>query len=80
MQATVVFMNIFPDVLYHSTAGASLSKTLHALLLLSAKDIQPLLFHLLAMLGPMDRLNRLLPAANQPEHEVADTSSGNISN
>jgi E3 ubiquitin-protein ligase HERC1 len=70
-------MHLFLDVLYHSTAGASLSKTLHSLLLLPAKDIQPLLFHLLAMLGPMDRLNRLLPAANQPEHEVADTSSGN---
>ncbi|CAB3370488.1 Hypothetical predicted protein [Cloeon dipterum] len=75
LTANPMVINKLHNVIFHSTAGASLSKTLHSLLLLPVKDIQPLLFHLLAMLGPMDRLNRILPAASQPEQEVADTSS-----
>lgn len=71
------WITLFAGILFHSAAGALLSKTLHALLLLPVAQIQPLLFHLLGVLGPMDRLNRMLPAAALPDLEAPDTASGN---
>lgn len=71
---------VLSGLLFHSAAGALLSKTLHALLLLPVSQIQPLLFLLLGVLGPMDRLNRVLPAAALPDLELPDTASGVASN
>ena len=52
-----------------------LSKILHSLLLLPVSYVQTLLFHLLAVLEPLDCLNRLLPEGVQSEQE-SNSSSG----
>ncbi|XP_041442593.1 probable E3 ubiquitin-protein ligase HERC1 isoform X2 [Xenopus laevis] len=51
------------DVIYVSAAGSMLCQLVNALLLLPASVARPLLSYLLDLLPPLDRLNRLLPAA-----------------
>ncbi|CAG5849679.1 unnamed protein product [Menidia menidia] len=51
------------DVIYVSAAGSMLCQIVNALLLLPVSVARPLLSHLLDLLPPLDRLNRLLPAA-----------------
>ncbi|KAM9317693.1 putative E3 ubiquitin-protein ligase HERC1 [Pholidichthys leucotaenia] len=51
------------DVIYVSAAGSMLSQIVNSLLLLSVSVARPLLSYLLDLLPPLDRLNRLLPAA-----------------
>ncbi|XP_024118845.1 probable E3 ubiquitin-protein ligase HERC1 isoform X2 [Oryzias melastigma] len=51
------------DVIYVSAAGSMLCQIINALLLLPVSVARPLLSHLLDILPPLDRLNRLLPAA-----------------
>ncbi|XP_068081364.1 probable E3 ubiquitin-protein ligase HERC1 [Anabrus simplex] len=70
-------LNHLYDMLYQSLAGAMLSKILHSLLLLPVSCVQPLLFHLLATLGPLDRLNRLLPAGTHCEFDNTSSSEAN---
>lgn len=52
-----------PDVIYVSAAGSMLCQIINSLLLLPVSVARPLLSHLLDLLPPLDRLNRLLPAA-----------------
>lgn len=52
-----------PDVIYVSAAGSMLCQIVNSLLLLPVSVARPLLSHLLDLLPPLDRLNRLLPAA-----------------
>lgn len=58
----VVFL-LFPDVIFVSAAGSMLCQIINSLLLLPVSVARPLLNHLLDLLPPLDRLNRLLPAA-----------------
>ncbi|PKU32893.1 hypothetical protein llap_16803 [Limosa lapponica baueri] len=51
------------DVIYVSAAGSMLSQIVNSLLLLPVSVARPLLSYLLDLLPPLDRLNRLLPAA-----------------
>ncbi|XP_015275623.1 PREDICTED: probable E3 ubiquitin-protein ligase HERC1 [Gekko japonicus] len=51
------------DVVYVSAAGSMLCQIANALLLLPVSVARPLLSYLLDLLPPLDRLNRLLPAA-----------------
>ncbi|XP_063305478.1 probable E3 ubiquitin-protein ligase HERC1 isoform X3 [Pelobates fuscus] len=51
------------DVIYVSAAGSMLCQLINALLLLPVSIARPLLSYLLDLLPPLDRLNRLLPAA-----------------
>ncbi|GCB70606.1 hypothetical protein scyTo_0005723 [Scyliorhinus torazame] len=50
-------------VLYGSAAGSMLCQIINSLLLLPVSVARPLLSQLLDLLPPLDRLNRLLPAA-----------------
>lgn len=54
-----------------SLAGSLLFTFLHALLLLPVGVVQPLLSQLLALLSPIDKLNRLLPL-------LPDDDTGNV--
>jgi hypothetical protein len=47
-----------------SAAGSMLCQIVNSLLLLSVSVARPLLGYLLDLLSPLDRLNRLLPAAS----------------
>ncbi|XP_005987770.1 probable E3 ubiquitin-protein ligase HERC1 isoform X3 [Latimeria chalumnae] len=51
------------DVVYGSAAGSMLCQIINSLLLLPVSVARPLLSYLLDLLPPLDRLNRLLPAA-----------------
>ncbi|KAL4641964.1 putative E3 ubiquitin-protein ligase HERC1 isoform X1 [Arapaima gigas] len=51
------------DVIYVSAAGSMLCQIINSLLLLPVSVARPLLSYLLDLLPPLDRLNRLLPAA-----------------
>ncbi|KAJ7311304.1 hypothetical protein JRQ81_006920 [Phrynocephalus forsythii] len=51
------------DVIYVSAAGSMLCQIVNSLLLLPVSVARPLLSYLLDLLPPLDRLNRLLPAA-----------------
>uniref|UniRef100_A0A3Q1JCX7 HECT-type E3 ubiquitin transferase n=1 Tax=Anabas testudineus TaxID=64144 RepID=A0A3Q1JCX7_ANATE len=51
------------DVIYVSAAGSMLCQIINSLLLLPVSVARPVLSHLLDLLPPLDRLNRLLPAA-----------------
>ncbi|XP_076880016.1 putative E3 ubiquitin-protein ligase HERC1 isoform X2 [Brachyhypopomus gauderio] len=57
------------DVIYVSAAGSMLGQIITSLLLLPVWVDQPLLCFLLDMLPPLDRLNRLLPAAGPLEDQ-----------
>ncbi|CAH1796720.1 unnamed protein product [Owenia fusiformis] len=65
-------------ILFKSPAGAMLSHTLHALLLLPVHYIRPLLYELLSLLPYMDKLNRLLPAASILEEQELEWPVHNI--
>lgn len=58
-----------PDVIYVSAAGSMLCQIINSLLLLPVSVSRPLLSHLLDLLPPLDRLNRLLPAATPLEDQ-----------
>ena len=58
-----------PDVIYVSAAGSMLCQIVNSLLLLPVSVARPLLIHLLDLLPPLDRLNRLLPAASPLEDQ-----------
>ncbi|XP_053720543.1 probable E3 ubiquitin-protein ligase HERC1 isoform X1 [Synchiropus splendidus] len=57
------------EVIYVSAAGSMLCQIINSLLLLSVSVSRPLLRHLLDLLPPLDRLNRLLPAAELLEDQ-----------
>lgn len=57
------------DVIYVSAAGSMLCQIINSLLLLPVSVARPLLSHLLDLLPPLDRLNRLLPAASLLEDQ-----------
>ncbi|XP_023674598.2 probable E3 ubiquitin-protein ligase HERC1 isoform X1 [Paramormyrops kingsleyae] len=57
------------DVLYVSAAGSMLCQIVSSLLLLPVSVARPLLRSLLDLLPPLDRLNRLLPAASLLEDQ-----------
>ncbi|XP_035991715.1 probable E3 ubiquitin-protein ligase HERC1 isoform X5 [Fundulus heteroclitus] len=57
------------DVIYVSAAGSMLCQIINSLLLLPVPVVRPLLSHLLDLLPPLDRLNRLLPAASPLEDQ-----------
>lgn len=57
------------DVIYVSAAGSMLCQIINSLLLLPVSVARPLLSHLLDLLPPLDRLNRLLPAASPLEDQ-----------
>ncbi|XP_062242430.1 probable E3 ubiquitin-protein ligase HERC1 isoform X5 [Platichthys flesus] len=57
------------DVLYVSAAGSMLCQIINSLLLLPVSVARPLLSQLLDLLPPLDRLNRLLPAASPLEDQ-----------
>lgn len=57
------------DVIYVSAAGSMLCQIINSLLLLPVSVAKPLLSHLLDLLPPLDRLNRLLPAASPLEDQ-----------
>lgn len=57
------FFYLYTDVIYVSAAGSMLCQLINALLLLPVSVSRPLLSYLLDLLPPLDRLNRLLPAA-----------------
>ncbi|XP_047218559.1 probable E3 ubiquitin-protein ligase HERC1 isoform X5 [Girardinichthys multiradiatus] len=57
------------DVIYVSAAGSMLCQIINSLLLLPVTVVRPLLSHLLDLLPPLDRLNRLLPAASPLEDQ-----------
>lgn len=59
----------FSDVIYVSAAGSMLCQIINSLLLLPVSVARPLLSHLLDLLPPLDRLNRLLPAASPLEDQ-----------
>lgn len=59
---TDIFYSI-TDVIYVSAAGSMLCQIVNSLLLLPVSVARPLLSYLLDLLPPLDRLNRLLPAA-----------------
>lgn len=58
-----IFFYLYTDVIYVSAAGSMLCQLINALLLLPVSVSRPLLSYLLDLLPPLDRLNRLLPAA-----------------
>ncbi|XP_015230673.1 PREDICTED: probable E3 ubiquitin-protein ligase HERC1 [Cyprinodon variegatus] len=75
------------DVIFVSAAGSMLCQIINSLLLLPVPVVRPLLSHLLDLLPPLDRLNRLLPAASPLEDQelqwplhgtsdVAETAAG----
>lgn len=49
------------DILYYSLGGFLLSNLIHSLLLFPVTYVQPMLSELIAILAPLDKLNRLLP-------------------
>lgn len=53
----------FPEVIFVSAAGSMLCQITNSLLLLPVAVARPLLSYLLDLFPPLDRLNRLLPAA-----------------
>ncbi|XP_054587942.1 probable E3 ubiquitin-protein ligase HERC1 isoform X4 [Nothobranchius furzeri] len=57
------------DVIYVSAAGSMLCQIINSLLLLPVSVVRPLLSYLLDLLPPLDRLNRLLPAASPLEDQ-----------
>ncbi|MGH0120210.1 UNVERIFIED_CONTAM: hypothetical protein FKN15_006371 [Acipenser sinensis] len=57
------------DVIYVSAAGSMLCQIINSLLLLPVSVARPLLSYLLDLLPPLDRLNRLLPAATLLEDQ-----------
>uniref|UniRef100_A0A3Q3SK21 HECT-type E3 ubiquitin transferase n=1 Tax=Mastacembelus armatus TaxID=205130 RepID=A0A3Q3SK21_9TELE len=57
------------DVIYVSAAGSMLCQIINSLLLLPVSVARPVLSHLLDLLPPLDRLNRLLPAASLLEDQ-----------
>ncbi|XP_039629608.1 probable E3 ubiquitin-protein ligase HERC1 isoform X4 [Polypterus senegalus] len=57
------------DVIYVSAAGSMLCQIVSSLLLLPVSVARPLLCFLLDLLPPLDRLNRLLPAATLLEDQ-----------
>ncbi|XP_066503891.1 probable E3 ubiquitin-protein ligase HERC1 isoform X4 [Hoplias malabaricus] len=57
------------DVIYVSAAGSMLCQIVTSLLLLPVWVARPLLSYLLDLLPPLDRLNRLLPAATPLEDQ-----------
>ncbi|KAG7482603.1 putative E3 ubiquitin-protein ligase HERC1 isoform X2 [Solea senegalensis] len=57
------------DVIFVSAAGSMLCQIINSLLLLPVSVARPLLNHLLDLLPPLDRLNRLLPAASPLEDQ-----------
>ncbi|XP_030232116.1 probable E3 ubiquitin-protein ligase HERC1 isoform X5 [Gadus morhua] len=57
------------EVIYMSAAGSMLCQIVNSLLLLSVSVARPLLGYLLDLLSPLDRLNRLLPAASPLEDQ-----------
>ncbi|CAL8352432.1 unnamed protein product [Merluccius merluccius] len=57
------------DVIYVSAAGSMLCQIINSLLLLPVSVARPLLGYLLDLLPPLDRLNRLLPAASPLEDQ-----------
>uniref|UniRef100_A0A667Y6L3 HECT-type E3 ubiquitin transferase n=1 Tax=Myripristis murdjan TaxID=586833 RepID=A0A667Y6L3_9TELE len=57
------------DVIYVSAAGSMLCQIINSLLLLPVSVARPLLSYLLDLLPPLDRLNRLLPAASPLEDQ-----------
>ncbi|KAM4596308.1 putative E3 ubiquitin-protein ligase HERC1 isoform 3-T3 [Fundulus diaphanus] len=57
------------DVIYVSAAGSMLCQIINSLLLLPVPVVRSLLSHLLDLLPPLDRLNRLLPAASPLEDQ-----------
>ncbi|XP_028981614.2 probable E3 ubiquitin-protein ligase HERC1 isoform X4 [Esox lucius] len=57
------------DVIYVSAAGSMLCQIVNSLLLLPVSVARPLLSFLLDLLPPLDRLNRLLPAATPLEDQ-----------
>jgi len=57
------------DVIYMSAAGSMLCQIVTSLLLLPVWVARPLLSYLLDLLPPLDRLNRLLPAATLLEEQ-----------
>nr|XP_057932868.1 probable E3 ubiquitin-protein ligase HERC1 isoform X6 [Doryrhamphus excisus] len=57
------------DVIFVSAAGSMLCQIVNSLLLLPVSVARPLLSHLLDLLPPLDRLNRLLPAASPLEDQ-----------
>ncbi|KAJ3593562.1 hypothetical protein NHX12_005896, partial [Muraenolepis orangiensis] len=57
------------DVIYVSAAGSMLCQIMNSLLLLPVSVARPLLGNLLDLLPPLDRLNRLLPAASPLEDQ-----------
>ncbi|XP_043933675.1 probable E3 ubiquitin-protein ligase HERC1 isoform X2 [Protopterus annectens] len=57
------------DVIYMSAAGSMLCQIINSLLLLPVSVARPLLSFLLDLLPPLDRLNRLLPAAGPLEDQ-----------
>lgn len=59
----IVISSFSVDVIYVSAAGSMLSQIVNSLLLLPVSVARPLLSYLLDLLPPLDRLNRLLPAA-----------------
>lgn len=59
----IVTSSFSVDVIYVSAAGSMLSQIVNSLLLLPVSVARPLLSYLLDLLPPLDRLNRLLPAA-----------------
>ncbi|KAE8748468.1 hypothetical protein FOCC_FOCC004763 [Frankliniella occidentalis] len=63
-------------ILMDSLAGSLLFTFLHALLLLPVSAVHSLLPHLLALLSPIDKLNRLLPPLPDDDTE-ADTPTPN---
>lgn len=56
-------------MIYVSAAGSMLCQIINSLLLLPVSVARPLLSHLLDLLPPLDRLNRLLPAASPLEDQ-----------
>ncbi|PNF15872.1 hypothetical protein B7P43_G07996 [Cryptotermes secundus] len=70
-------LNQLYGILHQSLSGAMLSKVLHSLLLLPVTCVQPLLFHLLGILAPLDCLNRLLPEGVHCEQESDSSSEAN---
>ncbi|XP_057693777.1 probable E3 ubiquitin-protein ligase HERC1 isoform X6 [Corythoichthys intestinalis] len=57
------------DVIFVSAAGSMLCQIINSLLLLPVSVARPLLSFLLDLLPPLDRLNRLLPAASPLEDQ-----------
>lgn len=66
---TLIMCLLSPDVIYVSAAGSMLCQIINSLLLLPVSVARPLLSHLLDLLPPLDRLNRLLPAASPLEDQ-----------